>query len=193
MPGDKVRELGEVILESANRQLRIVELIEFFASLDADRDLLDVAPVKIASLVDDVVSRRAGTGEQITRRVRRGTPDVLADARWLTRAIDELVDNAIKFSPVGANVHVTAEAGDDDGHPVVLVTVADRGPGMSPQQVEDAFKEFNQGDESDTRAFGGVGLGLPLARRLAERLGGRVTCETEVGKGSRFTILLPVP
>jgi signal transduction histidine kinase len=63
---------------------------------------------------------------------------------------------------------------------------------MSPEQVEDAFEEFNQGDESDTREFGGVGLGLPLARRLAERLGGRVTCETEVGKGSRFTILLPV-
>jgi signal transduction histidine kinase len=155
--------------------------------------VLDLAPIKIAAVLDDVVARRAGgPSKQVTRRVQRGTPDVLADLRWLTRAVDELVDNAIKFSPAGAMVHVTAEAGEDDGHPVVLVAVADRGPGMSAKQVEEAFDEFNQGDESDTRGFGGVGLGLPLARRLAERLGGRVTCETEIGKGSRFTILLPV-
>jgi signal transduction histidine kinase len=193
MADEEVREVGGTILEQANRQLRIVEIIELFASLDAGRDVLHLERVNIGPLLHDVVDARAATtNHNITCRVRRRTPDVLADVHWLSRAVDELVDNAIKFSPAGGSIHVTAEAGDDDGRRVVLVAVADRGIGMLPEQVKNAFDEFTQGDESNTRAFGGLGLGLPLARRLSEQAGGRVTFETEVGKGSKFTILLPV-
>jgi two-component system phosphate regulon sensor histidine kinase PhoR len=194
MPRAKVRELNGEILQLANRQFRIVEMLEFFAALEAGRDVLQVAPVKIVALIDEIVDGRvaAATNHAITRRVRRGTPDVLADAHWLSRAIDELVDNAIKFSPAGGPVQVTAEAVEDRGRRVVRVTVADRGTGMSPGQVEAAFDEFSQHDESDTRAFGGLGLGLPLARRVVERLGGRVEYETKVGKGSRVSLFLPV-
>ena len=168
-------------------------MIEFFASLEAGRDVLQIVPVNIAAMLDVVVAGRvAAANHTITLRVRRGTPDVLADVEWLKRAVDELIDNAIKFSPAGATVKVTAEAGEDGGRRVVLVAVADRGSGMSPEQVEAAFDEFTQGDESDTRAFGGLGLGLPLARRVAELLGGRVTCKTAVGEGSKFSILLPL-
>lgn len=190
LPGEKVHELSGEIVEYANRQLRVIEMIEFFAALDAGLDVVSVAPVNVKSLVADVVGDRGTEENNITSRVRRGTPDVLADAHWLRRAIDELVDNAIKFSPAGGGVHVSAEAGDEDGHRVVLVAVDDRGPGMSAEQVENAFDDFTQGDESDTRAYGGLGLGLPFARRLAEQLGGHVTCETKLGKGSKFTLHL---
>lgn len=193
LPSAEVRKLNGTILELAYRQLRIVEMVEFFASLEAGRDVLQIAPVDVASMLDAVVVRRAGAAAHtVTLHVRRGTPDVLADVEWLKRAVDELIDNAIKFSPAGTTVEVTAEAGEDSGRRVVRINVADRGSGMSLRQVDAAFDEFTQGDESDTRAFGGLGLGLPLARRVAELLGGGVTCETAVGEGSKFSIVLPV-
>jgi signal transduction histidine kinase len=193
LPSTEVRKLNGTILELAQRQLRIVEMVEFFASLEAGRNVLEIAPVNVAAMLDAVVvGHAAAATHTVTLRVRRDTPDVLADVEWLKRAVDELIDNAIKFSPRGGTVDVTAEAGEDAGHRVVRVSVADRGSGMSAEQVDAAFDEFTQGDESDTRAFGGLGLGLPLARRVAELLGGRVTCETAVGEGSTFSILLPV-
>jgi len=194
LPRARVREVMGEILELANRQFRIVEMLEFFASIEAGRDVFQLGPVNIAALLDGIVDGRdaAATSNVITRRVRRGTPDVLADAHWLNRAVDELVDNAIKFSPAGAPVRVTAEVVDDVGRRVVKITVTDKGNGISPEQVDAAFGEFAQGDESDTRAFGGLGLGLPLARRVAERLGGRVTCESTLGMGSKFSVLIPV-
>jgi PAS domain S-box-containing protein len=192
LPGDKVREVSSDILDYAKRQLRVIEMIEFFAWLDAGLEVVSVAPVNVAALLADVVPGRSSTEtNNVTSRVRRGTPDALADARWLGLAVDELIDNAIKFSPGGRGVHVTAEAHDDGGLRFVRIAVTDHGSGMSPAQAEKMFGQFTQGDESDTRAYGGLGLGLPFARRLAEQLGGRVTCETKLGKGSKFTFHLP--
>jgi signal transduction histidine kinase len=87
---------------------------------------------------------------------------------------------------------VTVTAGPLDGDPSwVEIAVQDRGVGMSPDEVDSAFTEWAQGDESDTRSFGGLGLGLALVQRVAEHHGGRVLCQTAPGKGSRFSIVLP--
>jgi two-component system sensor histidine kinase SenX3 len=104
--------------------------------------------------------------------------------------VDELVDNAMKFSPAGGRVTVSAGPSTTDPD-MVEIAVRDTGVGMSSKEVEQAFAEWAQGDESDTRPYGGLGLGLALVQRVAERHGGRVTCSTAPGKGSRFSILLP--
>lgn len=190
VPPDRTKQLAESIVTSGERLLRIVEMLEFFASAQAGRTVLRPQRVDVRDLLRTVVDdrqRTAPNGHVLVRRVRSGTPPVVGDPYWLARSIDELVDNAIKFSPSGGRVSVTAAA--VDGH--VEISVRDRGVGMSEDEVERAFSEWTQGDESDTRAYSGLGLGLALVQRVAERHGGRVECETSPGKGSTFSIVLP--
>ena len=194
LPPDRAKFVYESILSSAKRLERIVEMLEFFASLDAGRQVLLSEPVDIRNVLSDVVDRRAaaldGTLHSISKRIAKDTPVVQADGKWLGRSVDELVDNAVKFSPAGGKV--TVSAGPLDGDPEwVEIAVVDRGVGMSPDEVDAAFTEWAQGDESDTRSFGGLGLGLALVQRVAEHHGGRVVCQTAPGKGSRFSIVLP--
>jgi PAS domain S-box-containing protein len=194
LPPDRARFIHESILSSAKRLERIVEMLEFFASLDAGRQVLLAEPVDVRSLLTTVVERRSaaldGDRHSLTRRVARDTPPVSADPRWLGRSIDELVDNAVKFSPAGGKILVSA--GRSAGDPTVVeIAVKDSGVGMSPDEVDAAFTEWTQGDESDTRSFGGLGLGLALVQRVVEHHGGRVVCTTAPGKGSTFAILLP--
>jgi PAS domain S-box-containing protein len=194
LPRDRAKVVYASILGSAKRLERIVEMLEFFASLDAGRQVLTAEPVDVRSVLDTVVELRApsleGTAHTLTRRVAKDTPAVNADRRWLGRSIDELVDNAVKFSPSGGRVVVSAGRFDDDPS-LVEIAVRDAGVGMSPDEVDSAFTEWTQGDESDTRHFGGLGLGLALVQRVAEHHGGRVVCQTAPGKGSKFSILLP--
>ncbi|MGH9125934.1 MAG: ATP-binding protein [Acidimicrobiales bacterium] len=204
------------ILTSAKRLLRVVEMLEFFASSGAGRVLLRPEPLDVRQLIEVVVTpwmeREPGA---INRRVAKRVPEVNGDKRWLALALDELIDNAVKFSPGGPHVMVTAglataRAGTDNRLtgpttggsptaeppplvPVVEIAVVDRGKGMTPEEQATAFSEFVQGDSSDTRQFGGLGLGLSLVQRVVEGHGGMVKCTSLPGRGSTFTIVLPVP
>ena len=226
LPAAQTRVSHQEILKSGKRLERIVEMLEFFASSGAGRVPLRPEHLQVRSVVDDAVARWHGKLEKppdITRRVARNLPDVTADRRWLTASIDELIDNALKFSPNGARITVTATevdplavhngtgngAGDrlsPNGRVrngrvrngrvrarrgAVEISVIDRGKGMSPDEQELAFSDFVQGDGSDTRRFGGLGLGLALVKRVAEAHGGTVHCESTPGKGSKFSIVLP--
>jgi PAS domain S-box-containing protein len=198
---DRARLWHEEILVAAKRLLRIVEMLEFFALSGAGRVLLRPEPLSVRGLVDGVVASwedRLPAGHTLTRRVARSTPPVLGDRRWLTLAIDELVDNAVKFSPEGGKVTVTAvpvgarRQAVANGHPgSVEISVADRGKGMTAEEQAIAFGEFVQGDSSDTRRFGGLGLGLSLVQRVVEGHGGTVSCVSTPGRGSIFTVVLP--
>ena len=194
IPPERAKPVYASILSSAKRLERIVEMLEFFASLDAGRQVLHAEPADLRVILSDVVDRRApsleGTLHSLVKRVAKDTPVVQVDPKWLASSVDELVDNAVKFSPAGGKV--TVSAGPLDGDPSwVEIAVVDRGVGMSPDEVDSAFTEWAQGDESDTRHFGGLGLGLALVQRVAEHHGGRVLCQTAPGKGSRFSIVLP--
>jgi two-component system sensor histidine kinase SenX3 len=124
--------------------------------------------------------------------VARGLPDVIADRRWLTLSLNELVDNAVKFSPNGGRVGIIAALADVEGRRAVEISVLDQGLGMSDADLDRVFAEFAQADTSDTRRFGGLGLGLSLVKRVAEAHGGMVTCASTPQKGSKFSIFLPV-
>ena len=190
VPADRARQWHEEILKQSKALHRIVQMLEFFASSGAGRVMLRPEVLDVRSVVDEVVQRwgeRVDGSHAITRRVSRGVPKVTADRRWLTLTLDELVDNAVKFSPEGGKVTVIASPSDKG----VELAVIDRGKGMSPQEQELAFADFVQGDTSDTRQFGGLGLGLSLVQRVAEAHGGTVSVMSEVGKGSRFSIFLP--
>jgi PAS domain S-box-containing protein len=194
VPPERSRVWLEEIVAASKRLLRIVEMLEFFASSTAGRVVLRPEPVEVRPIVDEVVNRwneRVDGNFSITRRIARGTPPVNADRRWLSMAIDELVDNAVKFSPDGGRIVVSAERDDNGSGPGVTISVVDRGKGMTHEEQEAAFGDFVQGDASDTRPFGGLGLGLALVKRVVEGHGGSVSCLSRPGKGSSFSIFLP--
>lgn len=150
-------------------------------------------------MLDSVVARwqdRVDDRHPITSRVARSLPDLLGDRALLERCLDELVDNAVKFSPDGGPVNVTARLSDNqtnggDG-PSVDISVRDHGIGIPADRLESIFEDFAQGDSSPTRMFGGLGLGLALVRRVVEAHQGELVCKTVPGKGSRFSMVLPI-
>lgn len=192
---------GEILTQSKGL-LRIVEMLEFFASAGAGRLSLRLEHVDVGRLVDDVVKRwrrRLRRPRALRRRVAGGLPEIRVDRRLLASCLDELIDNGVKFSPGAPRIVVSATlvpVGDRHGSGIgaeewVELSVTDQGRGMSEEEQARAFADFAQGDASDTRAHGGLGIGLSFVKRVVEAHGGRLRCESAPEKGSQFSILLP--
>jgi signal transduction histidine kinase len=113
---------------------------------------------------------------------------VTADAGRLKQVVFNLLSNAIKFTPDGGSVRVEAHGGNG----TVVLSVVDTGIGIALEDQERIFQEFQQVDGSSERQHQGTGLGLALTKRLVELHGGRVWVESALGRGSRFSIELPV-
>jgi two-component system phosphate regulon sensor histidine kinase PhoR len=196
VPGEQAKGWYGEILSAAKRQLRIVQLLEFFASSGGGRLLIRPRPTEVRALVDGAVSSwadRLPESVRLTVRVPPDLPEVLGDARWLTLALDELIDNAVKFSPDGGRVLVRATLADgESAGPGVEISVSDRGQGMTREEQDRAFADFQQGDASDTRRFGGLGLGLSAVARVVAGHGGRVECRSALGRGTTMTVWLPL-
>lgn len=112
---------------------------------------------------------------------------VNVDHDRLIQVLTNLLSNAAKFSPKGEVVLVSAERADG----ALRISVRDRGPGIPPEFRDRIFQKFSQADSSDRRAKGGTGLGLSISKAIVEKHGGTLTFESEVGKGSTFTVELP--
>ena len=195
VPVDTAKQWHEDILDSSRKLLRIVEMLEFFASTGAGRIFLRREQLHVRSVIDDEVSwwqERLEPPWSIARKVARSIPLISADRRWLKSMLHELVDNAVKFSPKGGKITIAAAPATRGRARGIELSVTDKGKGMTPEEQQQAFGEFTQGDSSDTRTFGGLGLGLPMVQRVAETHGGTVTCDSKPGKGSTLTIFLPL-
>jgi two-component system, OmpR family, phosphate regulon sensor histidine kinase PhoR len=193
LPRDRTQDFADEISVAADQMERVISQLVNFATIVGGRLTLDPQPIAIRGALDEVVARwteRAGSNHQILRRVSAGTPQVLADRTYLLQSIDELVDNAVKYSPGGGKVTLSAGRSDADATQV-RISVTDQGLGIPADRLESIFDEFSQGDASATRRFGGLGLGLALVHRIASAHGGDLTCESVPGHGSRFSIHLP--
>jgi PAS domain S-box-containing protein len=193
LPPDKRRAFLDGILESSERLERTVDILVNFAAMEAGRLVLRTEPVDMANLVHEISERWRSRSER--HRVDEeviGRPRVLADRRLLERAIDELVDNAVKFSPEGGVVKVRAELmGAGDGR-TVEISVSDEGIGIPASDFDRIFSDFSQADGSATRRFGGLGLGLPFVQRVVAAHGGTLDATSEPGRGSTFVMRLPL-
>ena len=190
LPAEQAQSFASEIVVGARQLERVITQLVNFATMAAGRLEPTPTPVSTRAALDDLVRRwreRVDGDHVVERRVARGTPDLMVDRRLLDLSLDELVDNAVKYSPAGGKVTVAARA--DDG--MVELTVIDRGVGVPADRLEVIFGDFAQGDGSSTREFGGLGLGLPLVRHVALAHGGEVRCESEPGRGSVFVMRLP--
>ena len=190
---EATRSFAAQILDSTGRLERIVATIVDFAALDSGR--LDLQPehVVVGDLADEVLAawRRQHPGREFRRRVERTTPPAFVDALMLRRCLDELVDNAVKFSPDGGPITLLAShvATDRD---YVRLSIRDQGVGIDPEVAARIFSDFFQADASETRHYGGLGLGLALVRRIIEAMDGHVDVDSSAGGGSTFHLLVPV-
>jgi PAS domain S-box-containing protein len=193
---DVRRFAGEIELAS-DKLTRIVEQLMNFAEMQAGRYDIRTEPVVVREVLDRVVGRWSDRLDPdrypIVRKVARGVPKVWLDRRAIEQALNELVDNAVKYSPAGGRIRLSAVA-DADGErgPVVKISVADGGVGIDPAKLEAIFDDFTQADGSATRSFNGLGLGLALVERIARAHGGVVEVDSVEGQGSTFTLVLPV-
>jgi PAS domain S-box-containing protein len=193
LPLERTKGFADEINVAADQMERVIGQLVNFATIVGGRLSLDPEPLSARSVVDDAVQRwkdRVDGSHEIVRRVAAGTPPVLADRTYLNQSLDELIDNAVKYSPNGGKVTVAAALADDGT--ALRLSVADQGIGIPADRLGTIFDDFTQGDASATRRFGGLGLGLALVQRIARAHGGELTCESVPGKGSRFSLLLPL-
>ena len=151
-------------------------------------------PVPLGELVRDLAARWAPTaaraGLTLTVDAAPGLPTVSADGRRLARALSNLLGNAVRHTPAGGTVTLSARA---DAAAAVLA-VADTGEGIDPERLPHVFERYYRGTDARTRAdgAGGTGLGLAIARAVAQAHGGTLAAQSTPGRGATFTLRLPL-
>ena len=127
-------------------------------------------------------------GLSLSAEVPQGLPRVYIDFLRIKQVLLNLLENAIVHTPGGGSITVTAE---QQGN-MVAISVADTGEGIPAEELADIFERFHRVDKSRSRSSGGSGLGLTIARYLVEEHGGSISVESEPGKGSKFTLTVPL-
>jgi PAS domain S-box-containing protein len=197
---EKQRQMVEMAIGNCDRLTRLVNDILDFDGAEKRRLPLNREPVEAIDLLRRAadVAHGAATQARMEFRIDAKASPVFADSERVMRVLNELVTNAIKFSPPGTTIQLSAQdtAGSGPGDSAsgakeVCFTVADQGRGIAQEKLERIFEPFQQGDASDSRALGGTGLGLALCRSIVEQHDGRIWAESEVGRGSRFLFTLP--
>jgi signal transduction histidine kinase len=179
-------EDASIVVDELLRLRRLADRLLLLAS-SADPDFLTRSPTPVQRLLVETRNRWAPTERRWV--VENGLAAVvLADPDRLGTALDALVENAVKQTDPGDEIRLGARREDD----CVVIAVADSGPGMAAGQLERIFDRFARLDVGRSRDRGGVGLGLPIVKAIAEAHGGTVRAWSAVGQGSVFEILLPV-
>ncbi|MCY2966151.1 MAG: ATP-binding protein, partial [Planctomycetota bacterium] len=179
--------------------MQIIDDILALTKIEAQKLVLEYMPYSPWQIVQEVLSllRVRASERSIALSVRaEGVVPKLAmiDPTRVRQILVNFVSNALKFTPAGGQVRVRFWCLNEDpqAEPFVCMSVEDTGIGIAREQLERLFEPFQQADTSTTRRFGGTGLGLSISMRLAEAMGGEITVTSEEGRGSEFTLRIPV-
>jgi PAS domain S-box-containing protein len=181
---------------SASALLALIEDLLDFSKIEAGKLELEPQRISPRELVEHTVellssrayARNVGLGCHVSAAV---PATAMLDPDRLRQVLLNLIGNAIKFTEVGG-VLVALSVTSSDGRPALAIAVSDTGPGMREDEIARLFREFEQADGSRTRKHGGAGLGLAISKRIVDAMQGTVSVTSEPGKGSVFTVVLPL-
>jgi signal transduction histidine kinase len=189
-PDTSQRFLGKIRTHSDRMAALVEDLLEL-SRLESGERPPQWEEVLPAELTDDVVASFAKLAERKEVALRQedlGAPAVWTDADRLRRILENLVENAVKYTPSGGHVEVRSGPGPEGG---ALLEVIDDGPGIAAGHLPRIFDRFYRVDKARSREMGGTGLGLAIVKHLAEGMGTTVSVASEVGQGTRFTVIVP--
>ncbi len=194
--GDLLNERQRDILRTANlanqRMLHLITNLLEVQRLEEGKMPVTIQPLEMALVLRVMVGQAEPLAEHRKVNLGLNVPDtlpwVLGDVDLVPRIVANLLDNAIKFTPIGGQITVTAEAADE----VVVVSVADSGSGIPADEHKRIFDKFAQVGQDTSRGDASVGLGLAFCKLAVESLDGRIWVESELGHGSQFKFTLPI-
>jgi adenylate cyclase len=182
------------VLGAARHLLALINDILDLSKIEAGRMELQLEEFALAPLIDNVVKTieplAAKNTNQLVVRCDGTIGKLHADPMRLRQAMLNLMSNANKFTERGT-ITVDARQAQENGRDWVTIAVADTGIGMTAEQMGKLFQEFSQASSRTASKYGGTGLGLAISQRFCQMMGGDITVESEPGRGSTFTILLP--
>jgi signal transduction histidine kinase/CheY-like chemotaxis protein len=191
------RECAETVVSSAESLLTVINDVLDYSKIEAGQMALDAVVGDLRDVIEqvlDVLASKAVQQEVVLAAVLDPAVPVRVqcDAGRLRQVLTNLAGNALKFTERGHVVlHVDAGASLDGAVPIRF-RVEDTGIGIPADKLSRIFDKFEQGDVSTTRRYGGTGLGLSISRQLVEMMGGQITVQSEVGRGSSFSFTLPL-
>jgi two-component system phosphate regulon sensor histidine kinase PhoR len=190
-PATRERFLS-VVHEEARRMQRVVEDLISLSRIEAEKFTAPTEAVDLAPLVDQAlegVQRIADErGSRLVAEVEHGLPPIAGDRSQILQLLDNLVTNALRYGEPQTPVTLTARR---EG-PMIHLAVADRGEGIAPEHVKRVTERFYRVDTSRSRSLGGTGLGLSIVKHIVERHRGRLSIDSELGRGTTVHVLLPV-
>ena len=192
VPDQEHRTLLQIALNNCERLVRIINDILDVSKIESGNLALHKKAVNVAELirqsVDVVASPARNANVKVEVKLPGNLRPVMVDQDRIVQAIVNLLSNAVKFAPSGSTVTIAAIASEQN----VTVSVSDEGEGIAPENLSRLFRKFQQVDSSSSRRKGGTGLGLAITKALVEQHGGRIFVDSELGKGTRFSITLPL-
>ena len=190
-PADAYRELVESLVQDCNSLLGFIQDRLERSARESQGGHLNLQPVKFDDVLTRVVQQNlpaaAVKKTELKLVIAEGPPDIVqADYHGLCQVLDNLVSNGLKFSPAGSSVTLTVER--PAAEPFLLVGVQDEGPGLTAEDQAHLFEPYRRLSAKPTGGELSTGLGLSIARRLIERMGGAIGCDAQPGRGARFWI-----
>ena len=175
---------------STDRLSMLVDNLLDTSRMEAGLLKLEKRSTSVAKLVKAITNEAEvrAKGHQILTRMDKDIPDIGIDAKRIRQVMDNLINNAIKYSPEGTRVTVAVENKDNE----ILLSVSDQGPGIPPEEVNNVFDRMYRIEQRLYSGVDGLGLGLYICRRLVEAHGGQIWVESTLGKGSTVFFTLPL-
>ena len=188
---DRQQENLEKILISANHLLSLINSVLDLSKIEAGQMEVNVGNVDLQVIVEKcfktIEPLANAKGLRLLSDLPEDLPALVTDGAKLMQILLNLLSNAVKFTDAGK---ITLSCHLDGDH--VLIAVSDTGIGIAEEDISQIFNEFQQVDSSSTREFGGTGLGLSITREFARLIGSSISVESELGKGTRFSLRLPL-
>jgi signal transduction histidine kinase len=188
----QIQEYAGILREQGLRLDRLLDQVLLFASSRLNGSKHELRPVEVAALVEQSVAASEpmlhDAGFAVEKTIDADLPPIMADAATVSKCMDNLISNAMKYSGTKHWLSIRAAQAYENSRPEVQVSIADSGIGISAADLPHIFEPFYRVQSVRDGQARGVGLGLHLVKQMMEGMGGRVSVTSEVGKGTRFVL-----